>query len=184
MNITDHAIAYLKGSPSEELQSVVKLSPKDEPVVRPFLGDLHVCYVIDKGQTYEYIQYHHLEGDGIDADQLHLIGLQNLEKLICKKTSRVQPYGNIFAFLMGGDFEASIILLDNLWDDKFRQYVIGKYAVAVPARDVLAFCDVTSEVGIAELYELVNRVWPGKNHLVSNKIYVREEGGGWKIRGT
>jgi hypothetical protein len=39
---------------------------------------------------------------------------------------------------MGGDFDASLILL-SLSDGQFRQFVRGDYSAAVPARDILAF---------------------------------------------
>jgi uncharacterized protein YtpQ (UPF0354 family) len=92
----------------------------------------------------------------------------------------MSPYGNVFTFLMDGDFEASIMLLDEFWDGEFRKFVTGKYAAAIPARDVLAFCDADSTAGIAELQEVINRVWPTDNHLVSNKIYVRQPTG-WQV---
>jgi uncharacterized protein YtpQ (UPF0354 family) len=69
----------------------------------------------------------------------------------------MSPYGNVFTFLMDGDFEASIMLLDEFWDGEFRKFVTGKYAAAIPARDVLAFCDADSTAGIAELQEVINR---------------------------
>jgi len=85
MKITEQAIAYLKGSPSEDGRPVVTLSPKDSPVVRPYSGDLHVCYLVDNGQSYGYIQNRHLEDDGISADDLHQIGLRNLKTSDCPK---------------------------------------------------------------------------------------------------
>jgi uncharacterized protein YtpQ (UPF0354 family) len=76
----------------------------------------------------------------------------------------------------GGDFEASLILLDQLWDEHFRQFVSGDYAIAIPARDVLAFCDDDSEEGIGELEQLFARIAPMDDHLISDKLYVRREG--------
>jgi uncharacterized protein YtpQ (UPF0354 family) len=179
MKITEQAIAYLKGSPLEDGRPVVTLSPKDSPVVRPYSGDLHVCYLVDKGQSYGYIQNHHLEDDGISADDLHQIGLRNLKHLIGQSSTRVQPYGKVFTFLAGGDFGASVMLLDEFWEGEFRKFVIGRYAAAIPARDVLAFCDVESGDGITELQGVINRVWPTGNHLISDKVYVRQIAG-WR----
>ena len=179
MKITEQAIVYLKGSPSEDGRPVVTLSPEDSPVVRPYSGDLHVCYLVDKGQSYGYVQNHHLEDDGISADDLHQIGLRNLKRLITQRNAKVQPHGNLFAFLAGGDFEASVMLLDEFWEGEFRKFVTGKYAAAIPARDVLAFCDVDSAKGITELQAVINRIWPTGNHLISDKIYVRQTTG-WR----
>ena len=180
MKITDQVIAYLKGSPPDDGRSVIELSHKDSPVIRPYSEGLHVFYLVDKGQTYEYIQNRHLEEDGISPDELHQIGLRNLKGLIAQRNAKVQPHGNVFAFLAGGDFEASIMLLDEFWEGEFRKFVTGKLATVIPARDVLAFCDADSANGIAELQEVINRVWPTGNHLVSNNIYVRQPTG-WRV---
>lgn len=171
--ITERAIAYLKGSPDDP-RLAVNLSRKDQPVVRSFLDNLHICYLVDKGQSYEYIQNFHLEEAEISANELHQIGLRNLERLVAQRTSRVQPYGNVYAFQMGGDFEASVMLLDEFWDKRFREFVVGQYAAVVPTRDILAFCDAHSDTAIEELKLVVSRVWPSGDHLISDKIYIRQ----------
>ena len=71
------------------------------------------------------------------------------------------------------------MLLDEFWEGEFRKFVTGKYAAAIPARDVLAFCDAESADGISELQALINRVWPTGNHLISGKVYVRQTAG-WR----
>jgi uncharacterized protein YtpQ (UPF0354 family) len=181
MKITNQAIAYLKGSPQEKTNRLSsKLSLENEPVVQKFLTGLHICYLVDKNGSYEYIQNQHLTEDGIGIDELHQIGLRNLKFLISQRDSKVQPHGNVFAFLMNGDFEASAILLDEFWNGEFRKFVKGKFAAAIPARDVLAFCDSDSAAGIAELHEVISRVWPANEHLVSDRILIRQPSG-WEF---
>jgi uncharacterized protein YtpQ (UPF0354 family) len=104
------------------------------------------------------------------------IGLGNLKTLVVTKDRRVQRHGSLFGFSMGGDFDASVLLLDEFWEREFRPYVQGDYAAVVPSRDVLAFCDAESRPGIHELREVVNRVWPGGDHLISDHIYIRRNG--------
>ena len=172
---TDNAIAYLKASNPEGGGQVIELPPEATPVVRRYGDDLCICYTVDCGKHYEYIQQCHLQQDGIDQDELHHIGLRNLRALVAERQARVQPYQGVFAFLMRGDFEASVILLDDLWDGEFRKYVTGEYAAAIPARDMLAFCDSTSADGIAELRRIIERVKPTGDHLLTNAVYVRRQ---------
>ncbi|HSY16872.1 MAG TPA: DUF1444 family protein [Candidatus Acidoferrales bacterium] len=179
--ITGRSIAYLMGSASENGRPIVKLLPKDNPVVRLFLEELHICYLAGNEESYEYIQNRHLEEDGVSPDELHQIGLRNLKRLTIERNFRVQPYGNVFAFMMNGDFEASVMLLDEFWDGEFQKFVAGQYAVAVPARDVLVFCDAQSPAGIVELQQIIDRIWPAGDHLVSNKIYLRQHHT-WQVR--
>lgn len=121
-----------------------------------------------------------MDEDKISADELHQIGLRNLKNLFSKRNAKVQSYGNIFPFIAGGDFEASVMLLDDFWNNEFRRFVKGEYAIAIPARDVLAFCDADSTQGIAELKQLIDRIWPTGDHLVSNKIFIRQQDK-WKV---
>ena len=141
---TDRAIAYLKSANLNDGKPAISLPHAATPVVKSYSADLCICYVIDSGNQFEYIQNCHVEKDGIDDDKLHRIGLENLRKWAGLHNTRVQPYGNIFAVLMGGNFEASLILLEDFWDHSFRQFLKGEYAAAIPARDILSFCDTNS----------------------------------------
>jgi uncharacterized protein YtpQ (UPF0354 family) len=172
---TERAFAYLKAVVFEDSPKPVILSRDDSPVLRPLSDDLCVAYLVNEGGAYHYVQNRHLDQDGISEADLHEIGLRNLAAHASQGNLQVQPYENIYAVFMGGDFEASLILLDDLWDRHFRQCVSGEYAVALPARDILAFCDRTSATGLAELGQLIQRIYPTGDHLLSNQIYVRHQ---------
>jgi hypothetical protein len=94
---------------------------------------------------------------------------------------RVQINGLVFAVLIGGDFKASTFLLDEFWDRELREFVKGEFAAVIPARDVLDFCDTRFAEGVVELQQVIDRVWPTGDHLISNKIYVRRPTG-WQVR--
>jgi uncharacterized protein YtpQ (UPF0354 family) len=180
---TDQAIAYVRASHPVCDGPVVKVPPEDEPVVTLYNDDLCVCYLVDAGESYEYVQERHLQQDGVDQDELHRIGLRNLRALVSQREARVQAYQGVFAFLMRGDFEASVILLNDLWDGEFREFVTGEYAAAIPARDVLAFCDSGSAEGIAELQRIIERLQATGDHLLTQSIYVRRDSR-WRPRET
>jgi hypothetical protein len=50
---------------------------------------------------------------------------------------QIQTFGPVFAMLMEGNFEASVLLLDTLWNVSFAKHVRDEFVVAVLARDVL-----------------------------------------------
>jgi len=180
-SFTDQAVAYLKASPVDAPSLVYRLSILDEPVIRPAFAGLHVCYLVDRGQCFEYVQNRHLQAEGISADQLHQIGLSNLRRLAIKRRWRVEPHSQIFAFVMGGDFEATAMLVNEFWNNEFRQFVSGKYAAAVPARDVMVFCDAGHPEAVTQLQQVIGRIWPNGDHLISNKVYVRKHDN-WEVR--
>lgn len=86
---------------------------------------------------------------------------------------RIQPHGEIFALFLDGNFEASLLLLDWLWEGPFREYASGGYVVAVPSRDVLAFTDIRNATGVEELAELIGRVHPQGGHTISKHLHRR-----------
>ena len=166
--------------PEAESESVT-LSREDSPILRPFSDGLLIAYVVDDGDSYHYVQQRHLDKEGVTEEQLHEIGLRNLTALASSRDLRIQPYQNINAVLMGGDFEASLILLDQLWDHHFRQFVSGEYSIAIPARDILAFCDNAASAGVNELNQLIGRIYSTGDHPISDKIYVRRQNK-WQTR--
>ena len=91
---------------------------------------------------------------------------------------RVTRYGDIYAVMLDGTFEASLILVDGLWDVSFAALAPHGIVAAIPARDILAFCDATSTEGLAELRQLIERV-QGGDHLLTRDLY-RRVGGRWE----
>jgi uncharacterized protein YtpQ (UPF0354 family) len=174
---TENAIACLKKVYRDSSTTDVVVPAEASPVFKHYTPDFCIGYVVDRGNAFEYVQESHLKKDGIDRDALHRTGLANLRQWAISHEVRVQPYGSIFAVLMGGYFEASLILLDGLWDGPFKQFVPGEYAVAMPARDILSFCDSNSPEGIDGLKQLIDRGTAGKfDHPITDKIYVRRDG--------
>lgn len=178
--LAHRAIAYLKQHLPAGDEPAIELSDDESPVLRPFCAGLLAAYVVDAQDRYALVQRRHLARAGLDEEALHRIGLANLLRLISERKTRVAKAGAVFAVLMGGDFEASVLLADALWERDFRQFVRGDYAVAVPARDVLAFCDSSSAVGLDELRQVIARVYPRGDHVLSDQLYVRRRGK-WEI---
>jgi hypothetical protein len=71
----------------------------------------------------------------------------------------MQPYGPVFALFMEGNFAASVLLLDTLWDVSFTKPVREEFVVALPARDVLASGDSSSAEAMAELNAITGRMY-------------------------
>lgn len=93
---------------------------------------------------------------------------------------RVHRSGSIFGVIAGGNYEASLLLLDELWDSGLRQFVTGTYAAVVPARDILAFADASDSAALSQLREVVARVWPDGDHRLSQRLFTRADGV-WKL---
>ncbi|MFZ6659015.1 DUF1444 family protein [Undibacterium sp. TJN19] len=173
-NFCRNAIAYLKvADPTEERG--LSLSTPNAPVLKNLGNGLCVAYVVDNERGLVYVQHRHLLEEKISAEDLHKIGLNNL-KLRSKDAIEVQQHGPIFAVMFDGNFEASMILSDGIWDNLLAQFAKNGFIVAIPARDVLAFCDAKSEQGIFTLKEMIRRVSENGDHLLSKSLYGRRNG--------
>ena len=171
-----NAFAYLKPRVIQDDVNEISLSHSDSPVLLQYNNELLIAYVVDDGESFTYVQHHHLAEEGITPEQLHKYGLANLRDL-AEERLRVEPYGPIYAVFVDGNFEASMILVDELWDQDFAQ-LCGEFVAALPTRDVLAFCDLASSAGIAELNNIISRLERGDDHPLSLSLY-RRKGANW-----
>lgn len=155
------------------------LPADQEPMVDLLGNGLMVVYLVDEGDRYVYVQHHHLRAIKANPRGLMEFGLVNLLRLAQGKL-KVVDHGAIHGLLLDGQFEASLILLDELWEGSLAAMTPNGAVVALPARDVLAFCDAASAQGIQELRELVQRVLPGNEHALTGQLY-RRVNGAWEV---
>lgn len=151
--------------------------PGDPPVLRALAPGLELCYQLDEGTHFRWVTASDLRDGGLTEEALHAGAVENLAALASEHL-RVAPYGAVHALLMGGDHEAGLMAVGALWEDTLAHLAPGGALVAVPSRDILAFCDASSARGRGELADVVNRVWPGGDHLITRTLY-RRAGGRW-----
>jgi hypothetical protein len=68
---------------------------------------------------------------------------------------------------VGGDFEASAVLVDGLWNSALAHLAPNGFVVAVPCRDILAFCDAENASGLQELRQIIGRTQDGEHPISS-----------------
>ena len=174
------SVAYLKRAlPEEPLpgEKFVELSYADTPVMKDLDNGLLVAYLVDEGDSYGYVQYRDLESSGVTESEVHAAGIANLF-VLAEQQLQVKQYGSLFTLLVGGTFEASMILLDDLWERSLAPYVEAPFVVAIPARDVLAFGDAASPAAIRELNAVVARLIDAGSAELATMLY-RRQGAAW-----
>jgi uncharacterized protein YtpQ (UPF0354 family) len=182
-DFTSRAVAYVKAAePDDARGPVVSIDGQHAPIIRDLGNGLLVTYVVDTGTQFEYVQRRHLTGEACGDNELHTSSIANLERMATGSLQiATHPNGEMFAALMGGNFEASLILLDSLWEKSFRHLVSGQYVAAIPARDLLAFCDAASAVGLQELRTVCDTARAsGADHPISDQLYCRV-GNQWQV---
>lgn len=172
------AVAYLKVAAPLGGQPELLLSKRDSPVIRSLGHGLLVAYVVHEGEEFSYLLQHHLDEAGLSLDALHSIALENL-RVIAENHVEVRTYGNVYAVLMGGNFEASLILLTEFWSEWYAELTPSGVVAAFPARDILAFGDAASPEARRELVTICERAVEGKvDHPLTSSLF-RREGDRW-----
>ncbi len=153
---------------------IVALPHHQSPVVTDLGNGLSVVYLVDEGDHLSYVQHHHLDAVQAESAALHETGLDNLSG-IAEAKLRIVAQGAIHGLLLDGMFEASLLLLDELWEGPLASYAPNGAVAALPTRDVLAFCDAKSSQGIRELRQLVHTLAAG-DHRLTSTLYRRTNG--------
>ena len=176
------AVAYLKvESPADEgLQFV--LSRRNSPVLRALGHGLLVAYVVDEGESFSYVQHRHIDEAGLSVEDLHTLAITNLGAM-AEQSAEVRQHGNMYAVLMGGNFEASLILFNEFWSEWYAGLAPSGFVAAFPARDLLAFGDASSAATHSELTALCERARGNVDHPLSSKIFRRVDEGWEPIDG-
>jgi hypothetical protein len=63
------------------------------------------------------------------------------------RSAVVHAWDDGFAVLFDGNFEASLILVDGLWDKALAHFAPNGFLAALPSKNVLAFCDMRTPMG-------------------------------------
>lgn len=157
----------------------VEIPDDDQPIFVASKGVFGVVYFMDEGDGFTYVNQGHLREAGISVQELHRIGLDNLAGLLTggqRKLKLQSLRQSAFGLILDGHFEASLVLLDQLWDGALKKYLPSAPVVAMPSRDVCSFCDSQSAQGIEILKGVVERVSQGGGHLISPQLFTRREG--------
>jgi uncharacterized protein YtpQ (UPF0354 family) len=133
--------------------------------------ELVVVYAEDTESRVRYLMSS--EDIGVGRHELRALAVANLERLLPKIEMNVHEDG--FArFSAGGDYEASLLLLDGIWTGG-QVAVDGDIVVAVPAKDVLLVTGSENEKGLAAVRELAAE-YTTEGYALTDRLFVYRDG--------
>jgi uncharacterized protein YtpQ (UPF0354 family) len=162
-------------------EEAILLSGRDEPVIEHLVGDLLVMYAFDLPGRFEFVARRHCETLGLEAGDLRPLSVRNLVKL--RRKPQIKGTDRVVTLILDGDLEASLLLVDMLWE-QLAQQIPGDLIAAVPTRDTLAVTGTGVDGGVAVLNHAVSRLWEnprGNRKLLLTPSLLTRRGTSWQL---
>jgi uncharacterized protein YtpQ (UPF0354 family) len=170
----DRIIPVVKAVEHESSDAIpIDLPAEHSPISRPLAADLIVLYAEDFPDRFEFISKHRMEQLELTPDELHRLALRNLPN----RLPEIQLHGDSPCHMItcGGNFEATLLLHDGLWD-AMGENLPGQPMAVVPARDLLFVTGSGWEGAHQFLSELANKELEDKRYALSKQVFTRKAG--------
>jgi hypothetical protein len=153
-----------------------QIDPGFRPATERLVADLSIVYAFDRPRSLDIMTETERVALGVPASELRALAVRNLRRLVPE--IRHHESGAGYVLLAGGNFEASLLLLDDLWI-KLAPDVAGELIACAPARDMILYTGSATPGGIEELRELASRVITEGGYSLSATL-LRWTGVGWE----
>jgi hypothetical protein len=164
----DQIVAIIKDS------EYVSLLGKDTKVALEHMaGDVWIVYALDLPKSTRSLSLDEMVKLNVTREELRPLALENLKRIL--PDIKCHGAGPWFLLTAGGDYVASILLLDGVWE-QLAATVEGDLVAVVPSRDVLLFTGGESTEGLAAIREKADEIHSGGHHVVSRTLLRRVEG--------
>lgn len=169
-------VAVIKG---EEYLNVSRNKTTGElPFVNEYLaGDLWVVFAVDMPDAIKTLSKTEATQMNLDLSELKPLAIKNLRRIL----PPIQKHGEgpVFMLTAGGDYVASLILFDDLWEE-LKATIEGDIIAAVPSRDALLFTGSSSKEGITRTRSTIDKIMGDGGYLISN-VMLRRTLKGWDV---
>ncbi|HAI58742.1 MAG TPA: hypothetical protein DCM32_02535 [Xanthomonadaceae bacterium] len=135
---------------------------------------LRVIYAVDTPHGLTGVGAAWFAARGIDASGLRRCAVDNLRAKLPRLD--VQRGGGLNAVIAGGHHESALLLFDEFWAREIPR-LRGEPIIAVPARDVLLFCDGANAKAVAELRRQASSIHADAAHALTPVIFRRHADG-------
>jgi hypothetical protein len=148
-------------------------SSPEQLAVAPFVSDIAIVFAFDRPRSLTYAREVDIAQLGVAPAELLSLSLHNIRTRLPADLG-TQGDGRSFLFTAGGNVEASLVLLPEIWDQLERQ-LPGEILSCVLARDVCLVTSTGIPGGIASLEAARKRIETGMPaaDMISRTLLVR-----------
>ena len=136
----------------DETAPLKAFSEENALVVRSFNEAYTISYVVEEPGALAYVRWRDVDGD---IDKVHDIALANL-RVRANAKLRLAPRGGFVDVVLDGKIDASLLLLDELWDGNgiVARAVTSPIVAAAPSSESLVVASASSKEGLRHLGSL------------------------------
>lgn len=160
----------------EEVRATLRARGAKKPpdqVWEDYNSELVILYAEDTPRNIRYFGEEDLRKVGLARKDLRPLAVRNLLLLLPK--IEMHGEGGLYMMTAGGDYEASLILADQIWDGG-QVKVDGDIVVAIPARDLLLVCGSRDRASVAKAREIAARMAKEGSYRLTPALFVRRKG--------
>lgn len=141
-------------------------------VTEPFAADLQILYSIDTELSIRPLREDSLPVIGIGRKNLRETALDNLKRILPPIETQQTDVGGML--VCGGTYEASLLLLDDLWA-QIEEHYSGALLGCVPARDMMLFGNSDDPRALEMIYDICDQVEANGGYLISRTVLIRKD---------
>jgi len=150
---------YLDATAEAMLKAPADMREENAIVTRPFGGDLSIVYVVDSANSMRLVSQGLLKELSINEAELHRIAIENMSKAFGGPLPTEQPVADstLRTITLEDSYAAARLLLTPQWADVAAEFK-GDVVAAVPARDMLMYCDGSAPEDVQAMTTLATKI--------------------------
>jgi Protein of unknown function (DUF1444) len=152
------------------------VDPGFRPATERLVADLSIVYAFDQPHSLQIMTETERAALRITPGELRALAVRNLRRLVPE--IRHEESGAAHMLLAGGNFEASLLLFDDLWA-RLAADVPGDLVACAAARDMMLYTGSAISGGIEVLRQLASRILTEGGYTLSGTL-LRWTGLGWE----
>ena len=145
-------------------------------VYKKINDELFIFYMIDDSLSLSSLTRKQFSSLNITKDSFYHLSVNNLENL--HLNVELYKIDNHYMLTAGGNFEASLLLLDHIWTESLP--IEGKVIVSVLTRNMVLLTEETNNIGLNEIKDVIKAEQGNLSYFITNKLFIYNEGT-WKI---
>jgi hypothetical protein len=153
------------------------LDPGFKPAAERLVADLSIVYAFDHPQSLEIMTDAERIALRVPASELRSLAVKNLRRLVPEIRHQDSDAG--FMLQAGGNFEASLLLFDDLWA-RLASELPGELVACAAARDIMLYTGSHIPGGIDGLRRFAARVMIQEGGYALSGTLLRWTGLGWE----